>query len=123
MIDMLKILSVTLNQTSSIISENQDQYPFLKEMIGDSTNQSSKSVDAMINIGSTDISNATSVKDALVEIHNNLESPADMIEVANKTIGDPDNTTPIIKDMYNTVSNMTDVNNTTSNATYGYANW
>lgn len=120
--DMLKILDITLYRTDALVNEHQSEYPFLKDMLS-GTNQSEASVETMINVSEMDISDANDVRETLAQVHNNLESPADMIEAANKTIGDPDNTTPVIQDMYNTVSNMTDVNNTTSNVTYGYANW
>jgi hypothetical protein len=106
--DMLKILSVTLQDTEVLLSSHQEEYPFLKDLIFD-TNTSEHSVQSMINATDSDWSNIDSVAKNVQDLHNNLQSPNDLMNMSNETLGHSDITNPVFNDMYGSVKDMSDI--------------
>lgn len=102
---MLRLLHLNLNLINEILNEHSEEYPFLQSTI-EGTATGIDTVDSAIVVveDPTNISNAKSAMNtfdgAISDLNASLVYPQDMLDAANATLGQPEDTTPILEDMY-----------------------
>jgi hypothetical protein len=102
---MLRLLHLNLNLINQTLSDHSAEYPFLQPTI-EGTATGIDAVDSAIVVveDPTNISNAKSAMNtfdgAIADLNESLVYPQDMLDAANATLGQPEDTTPILEDMY-----------------------
>jgi hypothetical protein len=102
---MLHLLHLNLNLINQTLSDHSAEYPFLQPTI-EGTSTGIDAVDSAIVVveDPTNISNAKSAMNtfdgAIADLNESLVYPQDMLDAANATLGQPEDTTPILEDMY-----------------------
>jgi hypothetical protein len=102
---MLSLLDLNLNLINETLTEHSEEYPFLQPTI-EGTNKGTGAVDSAI-VYVDDPTNMSKADDtmhsfdgAIEDLNESLVYPQDMLDAANATLGQPEETTPIIEDMY-----------------------
>ncbi|WP_232308505.1 hypothetical protein [Methanosarcina lacustris] len=108
---MLRLLDLNLNLINETLNDHSEEYPFLQPTI----EETSTGIDA---VGSTivvmeDPTNMSNAKaamntfdNAVADLNESLVYPQDMLDAANSTLGQPENTTPMLEDMFKIVKAM-----------------
>lgn len=111
---MLHMLDLSLNLTNGLLSEHSEEYPFLEPTI----EGTAKGIDAVNSSIAfvEDPTNMTKANDtmhtfdgAIDDLNASLVYPQDMLDAANATLGQPEDTTPILEDMYKITKAMVTV--------------
>ncbi len=102
---MLHLLNLNLNLINGTLNNHSAEYPFLQSTI-EGTSTGIGAVDSAIVVveDPTNMSNAKSAMNtfdgAIADLNESLVYPQDMLDAANATLGEPEDTTPILEDMY-----------------------
>jgi hypothetical protein len=117
---MLLMLDLNLNLISKTLDDHLEEYPFLKST-KEGADEGVKGVDSILaafgvspaNLNDANDTNVTphSLNETLSQINSSLQYPDGMIENANSTMGEPNLTTPMIKDMFKSMKTMTELIN------------
>lgn len=109
---MLQMLNLNLHLINETLNAHLEEFPFLQPTI-EGTDEGIKTVDNILVIlnmdpNNTSNSNVTlhSLNATMSQINSSLTYPDNMIESANMTMGTPNNTTPVIGDMFTSVKGM-----------------
>jgi len=111
---MLRLLDLNLNLINETLNNHFAEYPFLQPTI-EGTATGIDAVDSAIVVveDPTNMSNAKSTMNtfdgAIADLNASLVYPQDMLDAANATLGSPDETTPILEDMYKITKAMVTV--------------
>ena len=108
---MLRLLDLNLNLINETLNDHATEYPFLQSTIEEASTGIG-AVDSTIvfvedptNMSKANLAMNT-FDDAVSDLNESLVYPQDMIDAANVTLGQPENTTPIIEDMFKIVKAM-----------------
>jgi hypothetical protein len=102
---MLSLLSLNLNLINGILGEHSEEYPFLQPTIEgaatgiDAVDSTIVFVDDPANMSKANATMHT-FDSAIADLNASLVYPQDMLDAANATLGRPEDTTPILEDMY-----------------------
>ncbi len=109
---MLQMLNLNLHLINETLNAHLEEFPFLQPTI-EGTDEGIKTVDnilVILNIDPNNTSNSNvtlhSLNATMSQINSSLTYPDNMIESANMTMGAPNNTTPMIGDMFTSVKGM-----------------
>jgi hypothetical protein len=109
---MLQMLDINLNLINETLNSHLEEFPFLQPTI-EGTAEGIKTVDSLLvvlELSPNDMSDSNvtlhSLNATLAQINSSIMYPDLMIESANSTMGDADNTTPIIGNMFTSVKGM-----------------
>ena len=108
---MLRLLDLNLNLINGTLNDHSAEYPFLQSTI-EGTSTGIGAVDSAIAVveDPTNMSNAKAAMNtfdnAVADLNESLVYPQDMLDAANSTLGQPENTTPMLEDMFKIVKAM-----------------
>ncbi|MDD3246414.1 MAG: hypothetical protein PHF18_06120 [Methanosarcina sp.] len=108
---MLHLLDLNLNLINETLNDHATEYPFLQSTI-EGTSTGIGAVDSTIVFveDPTNMSKANLAMNtfdgAVSDLNESLVYPQDMMDAANATLGQPENTTPILEDMFKIVKAM-----------------
>lgn len=111
---MLRLLDLNLNLINGLLNEHSEEYPFLEPTIEgtakgiDAVNSSIAFVEDPTNTTKANDTMHT-FDDAIDDLNASLVYPQDMLDAANATLGQPEETTPILEDMYKITKAMVTV--------------
>ncbi|MCQ1535781.1 hypothetical protein FTO70_08845 [Methanosarcina sp. KYL-1] len=109
---MLEMLDLNLRLINETLNSRVSEYPFLQPTIeGTSSGISSvSSILAVMGSGPEGINDTNitpeSFNESFARLNESLEPPEAMIEAANSTLGEPNATTPMITEMFESVKAM-----------------
>ncbi len=109
---MLELLDLNLRLIDGTLESRVSDYPFLAPTL-EGTNSGITAVDSILvvmgsgpqGINETNIS-TDSINGSFARINESLESPDSMVEHANSTLGEPNATTPMILEMFESIKGM-----------------
>lgn len=102
---MLRLLDLNLNLINGTLNDHSAEYPFLQTTI-EGTSTGIETVDSVLGVmedpESINDDNFTlnTFDDAIADLNESLVYPQDMLDAANSTLGQPENTTPILEDLF-----------------------
>jgi hypothetical protein len=109
---MLQMLDLNLNLINETLNSHLEEFPFLQPTI-EGTAEGIKTVDSILVVLELDPNNMNdsnvtlhSLNETLAQINSSIMYPDLMIESANSTLGDANNTTPIVENMFTSVKGM-----------------
>ncbi|WP_048135391.1 hypothetical protein [Methanosarcina sp. 1.H.T.1A.1] len=108
---MLRLLDLNLNLINETLNDHSEEYPFLQPTIeGTSTGIDAVGSTIVYVEDPTNMSKANSTMhtfdDAIADLNASLVYPQDMLDAANATLGQPENTTPILEDLFRVTKAM-----------------
>ncbi|WP_440955547.1 hypothetical protein ACSAZK_00800 [Methanosarcina sp. Mfa9] len=109
---MLELLDLNLRLIDGTLESRVSEYPFLAPTL-EGTNSGITAVDSILvvmgsgppGVNETNVS-TDSINESFVRINDSLESPHSMVEHANSTLGEPNATTPMILEMFESIKGM-----------------
>jgi len=109
---MLQMLDLNLHLINETLNAHVEEFPFLQPTI-EGTTEGVKTVDSILvvmelspdNLSDTNVT-LHSLNETMAQINSSLTYPDGMIESANATMGDSNNTTAIIGNMFTSVKGM-----------------
>ena len=102
---LLRLLSLNLNLINETLSERSEEYPFLQPTIEGTSTGIVTADSAIVFVDDpTNMSKANNTMhtfdSTISDLNTSLVYPQDMLDAANATLGRPEDTTPILEDMY-----------------------
>lgn len=109
---MLELLDLNLRLINETLNSRVSEYPFLAPTL-EGTGSGIAAVDSMLvvmgsgpqGVNETNVS-TDSINESFARINESLEYPDSMIEHANSTLGEPNATTPMILEMFESIKGM-----------------
>lgn len=109
---MLELLDLNLRLIDGTLESRVSDYPFLATTM-EGTGSGVRAVDSILvvmgsgpqGVNETNI-NTDSINESFARINESLESPDSMAEHANSTLGEPNATTPMILEMFDSIKGM-----------------
>ncbi|AKB25012.1 hypothetical protein MSMTP_1543 [Methanosarcina sp. MTP4] len=109
---MLELLDLNLRLIDGTLESRVSDYPFLATTM-EGTGSGVRAVDSILvvmgsgpqGVNETNVS-TDSINESFARINESLESPDSMAEHANSTLGEPNATTPMIFEMFDSIKGM-----------------